>query len=212
MFGRTPHVFGRTPPLTEGVPWGVGCFFAPTPPQNPPSPMACSRPDGRVGRTVWTDGFLDGRLLGRTVWTDGLLDGRFGRTASWTDGLLNGRFERTVWTDGLDRWPLGRTVWEGFIFGWLCQVCGWMGLGGHIMLLGGQTVFLGCFLPKYIHVSMGWTFGWTWVDGRTCHMFGLTQHLAIRWMDGGFWVLSVQAHCMHQSALHKSTGWTLGWT
>jgi hypothetical protein len=154
VFGRTPHVFGRTPPLTEGVPWGVGCFFAPTPPQNPPSPMACSRPDGRVGRTVWTDGFLDGRF-GRTVWTDGLLDGRFGRRASWTDGLLDGRFGRTVWTDslldgqfgrtvwtdglldgqfgrtvwmdGLDGRPLGRTVWEGFIFGWLCQVCGWMG-------------------------------------------------------------------------------------
>ena len=109
MFGRTPHVFGRTPPLTEGVPWGVGCFFAPTPPQNPPSPMACSRPDGRVGRTVWTDGFLDGRF-GRTVWTDGLLDGQFvGRTV-WTDGL-DGRFGRTVcWTDGLDGRPLGRTV------------------------------------------------------------------------------------------------------
>jgi hypothetical protein len=109
VFGRTPHVFGRTPPLTEGVPWGVGCFFAPTPPQNPPSPMACSRPDGRVGRTVWTDGFLDGRF-GRTVWTDGLLDGQFvGRTV-WTDGL-DGRFGRTVcWTDGLDGRPLGRTV------------------------------------------------------------------------------------------------------
>ena len=111
MFGRTPHVFGRTPPLTEGVPWGVGCFFAPTPPQNPPSPMACSRPDGRVGRTVWTDGFLDGRF-GRTVWTDGLLDGRFGKA------LFLGGCAKYVggwaWVDTSCYWADRRFFWGAF--------------------------------------------------------------------------------------------------
>jgi hypothetical protein len=48
--------------------------------------------DGKIGRTIWKDGWTDGRMDVRAVWKE--------RRAIWKDGRTEGRYEKTIRKEG----------------------------------------------------------------------------------------------------------------